>query len=63
VPFMLEGVAGNPDLNLPDGIHPTAAGQERVADNVLPRIEEILLQLLSGHESGSAQNSSEDGPP
>lgn len=34
VPFMLEGVAGNPALNLKDGIHPTAEGYKIVADNV-----------------------------
>lgn len=34
VPFLLEGVAGIPDLNLEDGIHPTAEGQKIVAKNV-----------------------------
>ena len=34
VPFLLEGVAGEPGLNQPDGIHPTAEGQEVVAENV-----------------------------
>lgn len=34
IPFLLEGVAGEPELNLPDGIHPTAEGQKIVADNV-----------------------------
>src|SRR5260370_15794113 len=28
VPYLLEGVAGNSALNLPDGIHPNAAGQQ-----------------------------------
>ena len=28
IPYLLEGVAGNPSLNLPDGIHPNAAGQK-----------------------------------
>jgi acyl-CoA thioesterase-1 len=45
VPFMLEGVAGLPDLNLPDGIHPTAAGHQRIADNVLPSILAALRDL------------------
>src|SRR6266487_6578240 len=27
VPYLLDGVAGDPSLNLPDGIHPNAAGQ------------------------------------
>jgi acyl-CoA thioesterase-1 len=34
VPFLLEGVAGKPDLNLPDGIHPTPEGHKIVAENV-----------------------------
>ena len=34
IPFLLDGVAGDPDLNQRDGIHPTAAGQRIVAENV-----------------------------
>jgi acyl-CoA thioesterase I len=34
VPFLLDGVAGDAALNQPDGIHPTAEGQARVAENV-----------------------------
>jgi acyl-CoA thioesterase I len=34
IPFLLEGVGGVPELNLPDGIHPNARGQQIVADNV-----------------------------
>lgn len=39
VPFLLEGVAGEPELNLPDGIHPNAEGQRLVARNVLEVLE------------------------
>jgi len=42
IPFLLEGVAARPELNLADGIHPNARGYERVADNVLA----VLLPLL-----------------
>jgi len=42
VPFLLEGVGGDPDLNLPDGIHPTARGHEIVARTVLPYVREAL---------------------
>jgi acyl-CoA thioesterase I len=31
LPFPLEGVAGHPDLNQADGVHPTAEGTRRVA--------------------------------
>ncbi len=34
VPFLLEGVAGIPEMNQPDGIHPSVDGQRLVADNV-----------------------------
>src|SRR5437879_132880 len=34
VTYLLQGVAGNPSLNLPDGIHPNAAGQKILAENV-----------------------------
>jgi acyl-CoA thioesterase-1 len=42
LPFLLEGVAGVPQLNLPDGIHPTAEGHERLARNVMPYLEQVL---------------------
>ena len=34
VPFLLEGVAGVPALNQPDGVHPTAEGHRKLADTV-----------------------------
>lgn len=34
VPFLLENVAAKPELNQPDKIHPTPAGQRIVAQNV-----------------------------
>jgi len=42
IPFLLEGVGGVPDLNLPDGIHPTSEGHAIVADNVWAVLEELL---------------------
>ncbi len=42
IPFLLDGVAGNPDLNLPDGIHPTAEGQLIVKENVWSVIKTLL---------------------
>jgi acyl-CoA thioesterase-1 len=36
VPFLLDGVAGVERLNQRDGIHPTAEGATRVADNIWP---------------------------
>ena len=45
VPFLLEGVAAEPELNQADGIHPNAAGHRRVAETVLPFLEAILKDL------------------
>jgi acyl-CoA thioesterase-1 len=42
IPFLLDGVAGIPDLNLPDGIHPTAEGQKIVRENVWVVLEGLL---------------------
>jgi len=42
LPFLLEGVAGEPALNQPDGIHPTAEGHARIADNVWKALRPIL---------------------
>ena len=42
VPFLLEGVAGVPDLNLEDGIHPTAEGQKIVAKNVWEVLKNVV---------------------
>ena len=45
LPFMLAGVGGVQGLNQADGIHPTAAGQEIVAKNVLPYLEKVVREL------------------
>lgn len=42
VPFLLEGVGGKPELNLPDMIHPTAEGQKIVAGNVWKILRPVL---------------------
>ncbi|MDX5436827.1 MAG: arylesterase, partial [Pontibacter sp.] len=47
IPFLLEGVGGDPELNQADGIHPTVEGQKIVADNVW----EILAPVLKEEEA------------
>ncbi|MBC8768514.1 arylesterase [Arenibacter sp. BSSL-BM3] len=42
IPFLLEDVAGNPELNQADGIHPTAEGQKIVANNIWPIIAKVI---------------------
>lgn len=46
IPFLLENVGGIPELNQRDGIHPTARGQEIMAQNVW----EILMPVLTAEE-------------
>ena len=47
VPYLLEGVGGNPDLNLGDGIHPNAAGQKILAQNVWRVLEPIAREVAA----------------
>ena len=47
VPYLLEGVAGDPSLNLPDGIHPNAAGQKILAENVWRVLEPIAREVAA----------------
>jgi acyl-CoA thioesterase I len=42
LPFLLEGVAAVPEMNLPDGIHPNPAGAERVAANIWAGLRPIV---------------------
>lgn len=42
VPFLLQGVAAQPKLNLADGIHPNLAGHKILARNVLPYLRPLL---------------------
>ena len=42
IPFFLDGVAGVPALNQPDGIHPTAEGQRRVADTIWQAVAPLV---------------------
>ncbi len=45
VPFLLEGVAGVPALNQPDGIHPNADGARIIADSMWPVVRSVLDQM------------------
>jgi len=47
VPYLLDGVAGNPSLNLPDGIHPNAAGQKILAENVWRLLEPVARETAA----------------
>jgi acyl-CoA thioesterase-1 len=43
-PFLLDGVAGDPHLNQPDGIHPTAEGQRVIAEHLWPHLRPLLAK-------------------
>ena len=47
VPYLLEGVAGDPSLNLPDGIHPNAAGQKILAETVWQVLQPVAREVAS----------------
>ena len=42
MPFFLDGVGGNPRLNQPDGIHPTAEGYRIIVDRLWPYLRPLL---------------------
>ena len=45
VPFLLEGVGGRVELNLPDGIHPNEEGHRILAANVTPALAEMVRRM------------------
>jgi acyl-CoA thioesterase-1 len=44
-PFFLDGVAANPKLTLPDGMHPTAEGVAIIVQKIIPQAEELVAQV------------------
>jgi acyl-CoA thioesterase-1 len=56
VPFLLEGVGGVSALNQPDGVHPTAEGQRRMAETVWHGLEPVLRESAragKGRQTGT----------
>jgi acyl-CoA thioesterase-1 len=47
VPYLLKGVAGDPSLNGPDGIHPNATGQKILAENVWRVLEPVAREVAA----------------
>lgn len=45
VPFFMREVAGVPEMNLKDGLHPTAEGHQRLAEAVAPALAEAIKGL------------------
>ncbi len=44
-PFFLDGVSGRADLTLSDGMHPNAAGVERMVQGILPSVRALIAAL------------------
>jgi len=47
VPYLLQNVAGDPSLNLSDGIHPNAAGQKVLAETVWQVLEPVAHEVAA----------------
>lgn len=47
VPFFLQEVAGRPELNQPDGIHPNAEGHRLAAEALVPVVEGLVAEVAS----------------
>ena len=54
VPYLLLGVGGDPALNLPDRIHPNAAGQKILADNVWRALEPVARRVANDTRAATA---------
>jgi acyl-CoA thioesterase-1 len=48
MPFLLEGVAGHPELNQMDGIHPNRAGAALIADHMYPKLRLMVDEMGGG---------------
>lgn len=44
-PFLLSGVAGRPEMNLADGIHPNRRGIAQMVEGILPLVEIVLSRI------------------
>lgn len=47
VPYLLQGVGGDPTLNLADRVHPNAAGQRILAENVWRVLEPVVRKATA----------------
>jgi len=50
-PFFLDGVAGDPKLDQPDGLHPNAGGVEIIVQRILPSVEALWSYVVAGEKN------------
>lgn len=55
-PFFLDGVAANPALNLPDGIHPTAEGIGIIVERIAPDVRRLIERVEARRATTAATN-------
>ncbi len=46
IPFFLEGVAGNPSLQIGDGLHPNRAGVDKMVENAITTLMPVVENLV-----------------
>ncbi|UVK42565.1 arylesterase [Mesorhizobium sp. AR07] len=47
-PFFLDGVAGQPGMQLEDGLHPSARGVDQMVERILPAVEKAIAAVPGG---------------
>lgn len=52
-PFFLDGVARDPSLNLPDGLHPTSEGIGKIVERIMPSVEELIARAKTNGAANS----------
>ena len=57
IPFLLDGVGGVSALNQPDGVHPTAEGQLRMAETVWRVLEPVLRKAQTAERAKRTSSS------
>jgi acyl-CoA thioesterase I len=55
IPYFLEGVGGDPTLNQPDHVHPNAAGQKILSENVWRVLAPIAREIATAEPTARVQ--------
>lgn len=58
-PFFLKGVALRPEYNLSDGMHPNKKGVAKIVENILPKVEELIVRVNKNRERGLKKQTKE----